>query len=137
MKGPIWINLPSKDLVRVRKFFTHLGFAIDQENSSEHLIGMSVGDNKLIVNYFHYKYFESLSGAHPATDTMKSHEVLFSLGAESIEDVDNMTLKVLEAGGRIFSRPAFKEGWMYGFGFLDPDGHRWNVVYMDMENRPK
>ena len=28
-------------------------------------------------------------------------------------------------------------GWMYGFGFCDIDGHRWNVLYMDMSKMPK
>ncbi|MDF2859634.1 MAG: hypothetical protein K0Q87_5485, partial [Neobacillus sp.] len=28
-------------------------------------------------------------------------------------------------------------GWMYGCGVADPDGHRWNVLFMDMSKMPK
>jgi predicted lactoylglutathione lyase len=26
---------------------------------------------------------------------------------------------------------------MYGCGFADPDGHRWNVLFRDMSKLPK
>ena len=32
--------------------------------------------------------------------------------------------------------PAESQGWMYGCAFADPDGHRWNVLYMDMSKMP-
>lgn len=28
-------------------------------------------------------------------------------------------------------------GWMYGAGFADPDGHRWNLLYRDESKMPK
>jgi hypothetical protein len=33
--------------------------------------------------------------------------------------------------------PGYKDSWMYGCGFTDLDGHRWNVLYMDMSKMPK
>ena len=41
-----------------------------------------------------------------------------------------------EAGGDVFAPPADNQGWMYGFAFKDPDGHRWNQLYMDRSKRP-
>ena len=38
--------------------------------------------------------------------------------------------EVRNAGGTIFPEPAeFGQGY-YGFGFADPDGHKWNVFNM-------
>ncbi len=47
-----------------------------------------------------------------------------------------MARKAIEAGGG-FGQPAEIQGWMYGCGFADPDGHRWNVLFRDMSKLPK
>lgn len=43
---------------------------------------------------------------------------------------------------RVFTKLGFSfhprhHNWMYGAGFTDLDGHRWNVLYMDMSKMPK
>lgn len=72
---------------------------------------------------------------HAVTDTQQGTEVLFSLGADSKEEVDELAKKAEQAGGTVFREPDGEE-WMYGCGFVDPDGHRWNVLYMDMSKVP-
>jgi hypothetical protein len=64
-------------------------------------------------------------------------EVLSSIGAESREEVDEMLRKAVDAGGTVFSESQEKDGWMYGCGFADLDGHRWNALFMDMSKMPK
>jgi uncharacterized protein len=61
---------------------------------------------------------------------------LLSFDAESKEVVDEMLEKAVKAGGTIYGEP-HDQGWMYGAGFTDLDGHRWNVLYMDMSNMPE
>lgn len=90
-----------------------------------------IGAKNVQVLLFEEKLFSSFSGSGIA-DTSKGNEVLFSIDAENMEEVDILARKVKKAGGRVFSEPAEKDGWMYGFGFSDPDGHRWSVLYMDM-----
>lgn len=70
-------------------------------------------------------------------DTQKSSEVLISIDAQSKGEVDEFAAKVREAGGNVFAEPAENQGWMYGCGFADLDGHRWNVLYMDLTKLPK
>jgi predicted lactoylglutathione lyase len=48
-----------------------------------------------------------------------------------------MVQKAVKAGGSIYGEPGYSQGWMYGAGFADLDGHRWNVLYMDMSKMPK
>ncbi|MDG3583504.1 hypothetical protein PSF86_14000 [Galbibacter sp. CAA-3] len=31
------------------------------------------------------------------------------------------------------TNPPNRKGGMYAFGFQDADGHRWSMLYMDME----
>jgi predicted lactoylglutathione lyase len=61
---------------------------------------------------------------------------LFSIDAESVAEVDEMAKKVIDAGGTIYGDPGYKDGWMYGCGFIDLDGQRWSILYMDMSKMP-
>ena len=56
---------------------------------------------------------------------------MISIDAESRQEVEDLAQKVNDAGGVVFAKPAEKQGWMYGCGFSDLDGHRWNVLFMD------
>ena len=73
---------------------------------------------------------------HEIADAGRATEVLFSIDAETKEEVDEMARKASAAGGTVFGEPGGKER-MYGCGFADLDGHRWNVLYMDMNKMPK
>ncbi len=70
-------------------------------------------------------------------NTKQGTEVLLSIDVESREEVDEMAAKAVKAGGTLYAEPGDNQGWMYGCGFADPDGHRWNVLYMDMSKMPK
>ena len=43
-----------------------------------------------------------------------------------------MIAKAIQAGGKSNHVPKEMQGWMYGSIFQDLDGHRWNILYMDM-----
>jgi len=45
--------------------------------------------------------------------------------------------KAIEAGGKSNHKPREMDSWMYGCLFTDPDGHSWNVLYMDMSKMPR
>jgi len=47
-----------------------------------------------------------------------------------------MVRKALASGGAP-SADKQDHGWMYGHGFQDPDGHLWEVAYMDMSALPQ
>ena len=64
-------------------------------------------------------------------DTKNAIEVMFTLSAESKDQVDKWAKEVETANGKIISKPEeFGKGY-YGFVFADPDGHRSNVFYME------
>jgi len=137
MEKEFWVNLPTKDVEKARKFFKAIGFT---ENSQcENNPGMAsffIGEKNVVVNFFPEALFKTFIGNELA-DTSKGTEALFSIDAQSPAEVDEMAKKAVEAGAILYGAPGEKDGWMYGCGFTDFDGHRWNVLYMDMEKMPK
>ncbi|HEY0046705.1 MAG TPA: VOC family protein [Flavobacterium sp.] len=131
-----WMNLPVKDIAASKTFFINLGFTFDSQFESADCTSLRIGENTPPIMLFTEQMIESFSGQKVA-DPSNGVEVLISFDAESIAEVDEMAEKVRSAGGKIYGEPAEKDGWMYGFGFSDPDGHRWNMLYMDMDKLPK
>ena len=72
----------------------------------------------------------------PVVNTADGCEVLFSLGADSREAVDALAERAQSGGGAVFAAPQESNGFMYGCGVTDPDGHRWNVLFMDPARMP-
>lgn len=131
MTKDIWINLPAKDINKSRDFFIAIGFKPNEgPGNSEHSAAIKIGSKNIILMLFEENVFKQIVG-RDFTDTTKSSEVLFSFDAESKEEIDEIAQKVEKAGGTLFSKPAEVQGWMYGCGFSDLDGHRWNALYMD------
>jgi len=136
MTKQLWINLPVKDIHRSTAFFTKLGFQLNlQFGSHKDSASLLFGTGNFVVMLFHEPLFEGFANAKTA-DTNAGTEVLFSIDAESVEEVNELAQKVLDAGGSIYAEPGFKDGWIYGFGFIDLDGHRWNILYMDLSKMP-
>ena len=123
----IWSNLAVSDLERTTKFYTELGFK--PNGRSEELTSFLVGENDFVMHFFLIDILKtSMKGE--ITDSQKSNEVVFTLSAESKDQVDNWAKEVERAGGRLISKPEeFGKGY-YGFVFADPDGHKFNVFYM-------
>lgn len=136
MSKNLWLNLPVKDLAKSREFFTRLGFAINDAHGQAGMVSLVVGEPGVIVNLFPESSFSRMAGG-ASFDPAKSCEIMISLGADSREEVDELTRKAKAAGGTVFGEPTDVQGWMYGSGFTDPDGHRWNVLYMDMAQMPR
>ncbi len=136
MSKEIWINLPVKDVSKSREFFRNIGFNIHPQHNTEHMAAISFGDGKVMIMLFPEEVFEGFIQSKIA-DTTLGNEVLFSFGADSIEEVDETAAKVKAAGGVLYGEPSLRDGWMYGFGMVDPDGHRWNMLFMDMNKLPK
>ncbi len=138
MKREIWINLPVKDITASKKFFSSIGFfrLHPAHEHNDHMGAIQAGDNNVMVMLFPEKVFESFTQTG-ISDTKQFAEALFSFTAVNKEEVDEMAKNVKHAGGTVFAEPGEKDGWMYGCGFADPDGHRWNMLYMDMSKMPK
>jgi len=132
MTKEIWLNLPVKNIEVSINFFSQLGFRFNEAHSNNESACMILGEKEIVVMLFQEALFKSFIG-HDIADTSKGSEVLISLDAGSREEVDELSAKASRAGAFLFARPSEVQGWMYGCGFADPDGHRWNVLYMDKD----
>ena len=125
----IWANLGVDDVELTRKFYTAIGFKPNGKFQSKDLASFVVGDDDFVVHFFAKETMKkALMGEF--SDLSQGNEIMFTLAAESKEEVNAWAVEVRNAGGSIFSEPVeFGEGY-YGFGFADPDGHKWNVFFM-------
>lgn len=125
----IWANLGVNDVEQTRKFYTAIGFKPNEKFQSKELASFLIGDDDFVVHFFSKDTMKkALMGEF--SDLSKGNEIMFTLAAESKEEVNAWAEEVRHAGGTIFSEPVeFGEGY-YGFGFADLDGHKWNVFFM-------
>ena len=123
----IWSNLAVSNLERTTKFYTQLGFK--SNGSSDELTSFFVGEDNFVMHFFLKDILETNTKVVIA-DSQNSNEVVFTLSAESKDQVDSWAKEVERADGKIISKPEeFGKGY-YGFVFADPDGHKFNVFYM-------
>ncbi|HEU4790954.1 MAG TPA: VOC family protein [Flavobacterium sp.] len=120
----IWANLASNDLERTTKFYTALGF--EQNGKMDEGTSFLFGQNKFVINFFiEQRLKKDVNGN---IGIPKENEIIFSLSASSKEEVNNWVEKVKSARGTIFAEPQdYEKG--YTFGFADPDGHKFNILY--------
>lgn len=124
----IFLNLAVKDLDRSVGFFTELGFSFDPRFTDETATCMVVSDQAFVMLLVEDKFkgFTSRELADPT----KATEAIVALSADSREQVDELADKALEIGGTRAADP-IDMGFMYSRSFYDPDGHHWELVWMD------
>lgn len=137
MTKEFWLNLPVKNVKKSKEFFTKLGFKFNtQYGNSDTSAALMIGEKNIIVMLFEEPAFKGFAN-NDVADTAKGTEVLLSFDAQSKEEVDEIAQKAADAGGITNHKPSEMQGWMYGCLFTDLDGHRWNVLHMDMSKMPK
>lgn len=127
----IFVNLPVQDLQRSMDFFRTLGYTFNMQFTDKNAACLVLGDDifvMLLVKTF-FKGFIT----NEVADTKQVAEAILSLSAESREAVDALVDKAMATGGSSSKEPN-DMGFMYSRSFLDPDGHHWEVFYMDPSN---
>lgn len=130
MISNLWINLPVKNIEKSVRFYTEIGFKINEDyKRSNESASLFIGTHNIILMLFQNAVFEKIT-EREIGKIEKSTEVLFSIDSESIESVNTLSKIVNAAGGKIIKIPNGDQN-MYGFSFLDIDNHSWNVLYMN------
>jgi predicted lactoylglutathione lyase len=126
----IFPNLAVKDLDRSVAFFTQLGFTFDERFTDETATAMVVSD-QAVVMLLTRERFSEFTGKQ-LVDSGTHIETMIAVSAESRQEVDELADKALASGGSPASDPVEMGDFMYARSFNDPDGHHWEVVWMDM-----
>lgn len=124
----IFINLPTKDLAASRDFYTGLGFSINEQFSDDKCACVVVSDTIYVMVLAEDRFRDFIKGEISPSD---STEAILCLSAESRAEVDDLLRRALAHGGKPWHEVR-ADGPMYGGSFTDPDGHVWEVMYMDM-----
>jgi len=130
MPKMVFINLPVADLARSTAFYQAIGAVKNEQFSDETASGMVFSDTIHVMLLTHEKFRQFTPKA--IADARTTSEVLLCLSAESRADVDDMVARAVAAGGRADPGPAQDYGFMYGRSFEDPDGHIWEIMWMDV-----
>jgi predicted lactoylglutathione lyase len=133
----VWLNLPVKDIEKSKKFYRDIGFRENpRHEKANHLGSFLIGENDFTLMLFPEATLSGYTGK-PVPDSSKTSQMLINLDAASKEEVDTFAETVKQAGGDVYYKPTEVEGWMYISSFADLDGHRWSMLYMDLDKIPK
>lgn len=131
MSKLIFVNLPVSDLPRSMAFYAALG-AVNNEQFTDHTAACMVFSETIQVMLLTHDKFRQFTPKAIA-NARETTEVLICISADSRNDVDGTLAKAEAAGGTIDVGPKQDYGFMYGRSFEDPDGHIWEVMWMDLE----
>lgn len=129
MSKLIFVNLPVTDLDRSVAFYEAIGARKDARFSDATAAGMVLSETIHVMLLTHDKYRQFT--AKEIVDAHRTSAVLICVSEDSREAVDATVDKAVKAGARE-TRPAQDYGFMYGRSFDDPDGHGWEVMWMDV-----
>lgn len=131
MPKMIFVNLPVSDLQRSMRFYEGVGAENDPRFTDGSAAMMRVSDAIHVMLLTHER-FRSFT-TRPIADTHATTSVLLCLSEESRAEVDATVGRAQAAGGVADPNPTQDHGFMYGRSFEDPDGHIWEVAWMDVE----
>ena len=124
----IWVNFSVKDAKRNNQFYTQLGFTPNKPNNDPKLASFLFGDDDFVIHFFEQG---SQIDEYLTSGSKTTSEIIFTLSVETEAEVKEWAEKVKNAGGNIFHEVRRDETNHYGFGFADPDGHKFNVLLME------
>lgn len=124
----LFVNLPVRDLKRSMDFFSQLGFTFNPQFTDERAACMVISEEAFVMLLVE-PFFKTFT-KNGICDTRSHTEGLFALSCQSRNEVDEMVGKAIAAGGKHALDP-MDHGFMYGWSFHDPDGHHWEVLWMD------
>jgi len=134
MSKQIFINLAVKDLQKSMNFYTALGFSNNPQFSDDTGKCMVWSENIYVMIMTHEKF--KTFATKPIADTKSNLAGIYSLSVGSIDEVNKILTNGLNSGGTEPSE-------MRDYGFMqqrtieDPDGHIWEIFYMDITKFPK
>lgn len=129
MSNMLFINLPVTDLARSVAFYRAVGGVKNPQFSDDTAACIVLSDSLFVMLLTHAKWATFTDRSIP--DAHTSAQVLLCLSKPDKADVDAAVVAATAAGGLADPTPTQDHGFMYGRSYADPDGHIWEVLWMD------
>jgi predicted lactoylglutathione lyase len=129
MSRKVFINLAVKDLPATVDFWKQLGFEFNPQFTDDNAACLVFSDDgyAMLLTEAMFKNFTK----KPIVDSSTQTEAIICLSADSKEEVDTLVRTAIASGGSPAGDPIEQGDFMYGSSFQDPDGHHWEVLWMD------
>ncbi len=134
MSMMIFVNLPVTDLGKSRAFYEAVGAPNNPQFTDDTAACMVFSDTIHVMLLTHDKWRDFTSKKIP--NAHESAQVLLCLSSDTKDGVSDLVEKAIGAGGKPDPTPTQDFGFMFGRSFEDPDGHIWEVMWMDMAAAP-
>lgn len=130
MGKKIFINLAIQELQRSMDFYTQIGF-VNEPRFTDSAAAAMVWSEQIYVMLLTHPRFQDFT-KKPIGDTLSQTSALYSLQVSSVQEMNEIADKAEGAGAKA-PNPPMDYGFMQQRSFLDPDGHHWEIFYMDMD----
>jgi predicted lactoylglutathione lyase len=128
MKTKIFVNLPVADLNKSIAFYEGMGYQKNPDFSDETAACIVISEEIYVMVLTHPKFKEFTP--LPIGDAKKQTQGIFALSVDSKDEVNDMIGRATSNGGSE-PRPPQDYGFMYSRAFADPDGHIWEMFWME------
>ena len=129
MPKMVFINLPITDLARSIAFYEALGGTINPKFSDEASACMVFSETIHVMLLTHDKY--RIFTSRPIADARATSSALIALTVDSRDEVNVTIHSAVAAGGQADPNPRHDHGFMFSRSVQDPDGHVWEIFWMD------
>ena len=124
----IFVTLPVQDLPRARAFYEALDFRVNEHSSDERTAAVVVDDTIVGKLMTREAFADVVAGE--VGDPARATTVVNCLTVSDRALVDEVVATALASGGRPWL-PARDDETTYTGSFTDPDGHVWQLMWMD------
>ncbi|MDQ0735698.1 VOC family protein [Arthrobacter agilis] len=127
MATNVFINLPVSDLARSKEFYTSFGWTLDPNFSNDDAGAVAISDTifLMILTHQHWAQFTD----KPVADAHSTSAVINAISVDAPEEIDTLVEQAVAAGAT--ENKSQELGFMRSRSFSDPDGHAWEVMWMD------
>ena len=129
MTRMIFVNLPVTDLQASMAFYSALGFEKNPQFTDETAACMVWSEAIHVMLLTHGKWRTFTDRPIPPSS---ASEVMLALSFDSRDAVDAVNKAAADNGGTADINPVQDLGFMYNRNLADPDGHVWEMMWMDM-----
>ncbi len=127
----IFINLPVADLAKATTFYESIGATKNPQFSNDTSGNCLVFSDSIHVMLLTHDFFKTFT-TKAISDAHATCQVLLCISRDNREAVDSI-VKAASKDGKADPCPVQDHGFMYGRSFQDPDGHIWEVMWMDVD----